>query len=128
MSFNKIIVMGRIGTLNTVDGRDTAITKLSVATDRKGKNGEKMAEWHDIVFFGKTAEIVAKYFEVGRKILVEGEIQTNEYKNKEGVIIKTKSIFGQSFSFVDSMNQSGGADKQSKHVAQVEDLDDDIPF
>ncbi len=123
--------MGRIGKLNALDGQNTPITRLSVVTDRKGKNGEKIPEWHDIVFFGKTAEIVAKYFEVGRKILVEGEIQTNEYKNKEGVMVKTKSIFGQSFSFVDSMNQNGGADKPIKPAQpayESDDLDDDIPF
>jgi single-strand DNA-binding protein len=60
-----------------------------VATTETWKNqqGEKQSktEWHNIVVWGKQAEIAEKYLRKGKQILVEGRIQYREYTGQDGV-------------------------------------------
>lgn len=63
------------------------IATFSIATNRtyKDKNGQKQetAEFHNIVAFGRTAEVIGQYFTKGRPIYVEGRIQTRSWDDKE---------------------------------------------
>ncbi|MBI3572503.1 single-stranded DNA-binding protein [Candidatus Kaiserbacteria bacterium] len=63
------------------------VASFGVATNRtyKDKNGQKQeaTEFHNIVAFGRTAEIIGQYFKKGRPIFVEGRIQTRTWDDKE---------------------------------------------
>ena len=90
-SVNKVILVGNLGRDPEVryspDG--AAISNFSIATTdswRDKATGEKKesTEWHRIVFFGKTAEIVAQYLKKGSAVYVEGALRTRKWTDKEG--------------------------------------------
>jgi single-strand DNA-binding protein len=63
------------------------VASFGIATNRtyKDKNGAKQeqTEFHNIVAFGRTAEVIGQYFKKGRPIYVEGRIQTRSWEGKE---------------------------------------------
>ena len=62
------------------------VATFGLATNRnfKDKNGERQeqTEFHNIVAFGRTAEVIGQYFKKGRPIYVEGRIQTRSWDDK----------------------------------------------
>lgn len=87
---NKVILLGNLGDKPalkyTTGGK--AVTTLSVATskawvDKASGEKQEKTEWHRVSLFGKLAEIADKYCEKGTKVYIEGELQTNKYKNKK---------------------------------------------
>lgn len=85
---NKIIVMGRI--VNAPELKVTPngvnVCTFRIAVDRKfqAKGEEKKTDFFNVTAWRATAEFVAKYFAKGRMILVEGEMQTRPYTDKNG--------------------------------------------
>jgi len=90
MNLNKAIVCGRL--TNAPENRTLpsgkTVSNFSVATNRiwVDEAGEKQeqAEFHNIVAFGKLAEICNKYLTKGQMILIEGRIQTRSWEGKDG--------------------------------------------
>lgn len=90
MSLNKAILIGRLGkdpeVRRTNNGQ--AVARFSLATNEhwNDKNGERQerTEWHNIVVWGKLAEICEQYLNKGRMVFVEGRIQTREYDDRDG--------------------------------------------
>lgn len=125
---NKSILIGRLGkdpeTRNFENG---SVTTFSLATsetykDRSGNRQEK-TEWHNISFWGKQGEIVAKYFKKGDSILVEGKIAYREYE-KDGRCFITE-IQCSSFEFLAKSSVSNGAAEATEN----QPVDDDyLPF
>lgn len=77
-SVNKLILIGHAGK----DPENYSGTvKFSVATTEKWKDNEH-TEWHNIVCFGKLAEIAEQYVHKGALVYVEGSIRSNEYQDK----------------------------------------------
>lgn len=64
------------------------LAKVSIATKDTYKNatGEKVTEtqWHNLVAWGKTAEIAEKYLKKGNEVAVEGKLVSRSYTTKEG--------------------------------------------
>lgn len=69
-------------------GSGLPVANFSIATNerRKGEGGnwEDRTEWHDIVAFGKLADICGQYLSKGRQVYVEGRLQTRSWTDKEG--------------------------------------------
>ena len=89
-SLNKVTLIGRLGKDPEEKQFDNAnMTTFSLATSEKFKtrNGESQekTDWHNVVMFGKVAEIAAKYASKGSLVCVEGSINYREYEDKEGV-------------------------------------------
>ena len=90
MNFNKAVIVGRL----TRDPESRAmpsgqtVASFSIATNRVwvGQDGNKQesTEFHNIVAFGKLADICSKYLNKGRLVLIEGRLQTNSWQDKEG--------------------------------------------
>ena len=80
---NKFILKGYIG--NIESGK--TYTKISIATTRSYKNdkGEYETDWFNAVAFNDTGDFISKYFSKGDMILGEGNIQNNDYIDKEGI-------------------------------------------
>lgn len=80
----------------------SAVANFSVATNRnwKDKEGNKKedVQFHNIVCFGKTAEIVSQYLRKGSGILIEGRIQTRSWE-KDGIKKYTTEIIAESVQF-----------------------------
>lgn len=88
---NKCILVGNCGKEPEVRYQPSgaAVTNISIATTEswKDKNtGEKQdrTEWHNVVFFGKLAEIVGEYVKKGSQIYVEGSLTTEKWTDKSG--------------------------------------------
>ena len=64
------------------------LAKFSLATNENYKNakGEKVTDtqWHNIVAWNKTAEIIEKYLEKGNEVAIEGKLTSRSYETKEG--------------------------------------------
>lgn len=82
---------------NNKNGEAMAIAKFTVACQRKGRDAG--ADFIPVVAFGKTAEVVEKYFHQGNGIEIKGRIQTGSYTNKEGVKIYTTEIYAEEIEF-----------------------------
>jgi single-strand DNA-binding protein len=87
---NKVQLIGNLGQdpeiVNLEDG--TKLAKFSIATSDSYKNakGEKVedTQWHNIVAWGKTAEIVENYLTMGKQVVIEGKLTHRSYETKEG--------------------------------------------
>ena len=87
---NKVQLIGNLGNdpeiINLESGRTLA--KFSIATNENYKNseGEKVTEtqWHNVVAWGKTAEIIEKYVTKGKEVVIEGKLTNRSYETKEG--------------------------------------------
>lgn len=87
---NKVQLIGRVGQdpeiINLESGKKVA--KFSLATNENFTNtkGEKVenTDWHNIVAWGKTAEIIEKFVNKGKEIAVDGKISTRSWEDKDG--------------------------------------------
>lgn len=106
-SVNKVIVVGNMGKdpeVNFSQAGD-AVVNIAVATSVKWKDkttgdAKEETEWHRIVCFGKTAEIVGEYGKKGRSVYVEGRLRTRKWTDKEGVERYTTEIVANSVQFI----------------------------
>jgi len=88
---NRVVLIGHLGanpeTKQLENGK--SMTRFSLATTDSYKNdkGEKVSEtqWHNLVAWGKVAEIAGKFLEKGKEVAVEGKLVTSDYKDKDGV-------------------------------------------
>ena len=87
---NKVQLIGNLGNdpeiITLESGKKLA--KFSIATNESYKNamGEKVTDtqWHNIIAWNKTAEIIEKYVTKGNEIAIEGKLTSRSYENKEG--------------------------------------------
>ena len=111
MSVNKIILVARLGQKpeQRASNSGNAFTTFSVATNerKKGQDGEweDHTEWHNIICFGRTAELCAQYLDKGRQVYIEGRIQTRKY-DKDGVTHYRTEIVAQSVDFIGSKDDA----------------------
>lgn len=88
---NKVQLIGHLGMNPDVKHLENGKTlaKLSIATNDyyKDANGEKQTEthWHNLVAWGKTAEIAEKFLKKGSEVAIEGKLTSRSYEDKEGV-------------------------------------------
>ncbi|MDT0605900.1 single-stranded DNA-binding protein [Croceitalea rosinachiae] len=87
---NKVQLIGNLGQdpeIVTMDNGNK-LAKFSIATSENYKNaqGEKVedVQWHNIVAWGKTADIVENYLTKGKQVAVEGKLTHRSYETKEG--------------------------------------------
>jgi single-strand DNA-binding protein len=87
---NKVQLIGNLGNdpeIVNLDGGNK-LAKFSIATNETYKNakGEKVTDtqWHNVVAWGKTAEIVENYLTKGNEVAVEGKLTHRSYETKEG--------------------------------------------
>jgi single-strand DNA-binding protein len=88
---NKVQLIGNLGMdpeVKELDG-GKKLAKMSIATNENYKNakGEKVTEtqWHNLIAWGKTAEIVEKFLKKGSEVAIEGKLINRNYTDKEGI-------------------------------------------
>jgi single-strand DNA-binding protein len=150
-SFNQAIIMGNLTrdpeVRTTPSGQSVA--SFAVATNRSwnDSSGERQeaVEFHEIVAWGKLAELAGQYLAKGRKVLVVGRLQTQQWE-KDGVKQRRTEIVASDISFLDargtepSSTEPTGAVKPSESkpkksgdvvIEEIGDEEvnlDDIPF
>ena len=144
---NKVIILGNLGADPELRSSPSGVTtcRLSLATsmnwtDKNSGEKKEKTEWHRIVFFGRSAEVLDQYVKKGQQLYVEGSLQTNKYE-KDGIERYSTDIIGESFNFVsgsgsgssnnnqfsEDMNQDKNNNSKQKE-SNADDFEDDIPF
>ena len=88
---NKVQLIGNLGNAPEVKTLDSGkkMARFSVATNEVYRNakGEKITEtqWHNLIAWGKVAEIAEKYLVKGKEVAIEGKLINRNYTNKDGV-------------------------------------------
>ena len=88
---NKVQLIGNVGQEPTISTLDNGkkVARISLATNENFKNskGERQTNtnWHTIVAWGKTADIIEKYVSKGKEVAIEGKLTSRSYEDKEGV-------------------------------------------
>jgi single-strand DNA-binding protein len=141
MNLNKAILVGRL----TKDPELRAlpsgqnVASFGVATNRyfSDKSGQKQeaTEFHNIVLFGRLADVASQYLKKGSMVLIEGRIQTRSWQDNEGNKKYKTEIVGESIQLgpkntqmPDTTNQ---LNKEEIPIIQKEEEDidiKDIPF
>lgn len=87
---NKVQLIGNLGNAPEVRTTESGkkLVKFSIATNESYRNakGEKVTEtqWHNIIAWGKVADIAEKYLTKGTEVAIEGKLMNNNYTDKEG--------------------------------------------
>lgn len=120
---NIVILMGRLTRDPEVSSSasGTTFARYSIAVDRKFKReGEADADFFNCTSFGKQAEFVEKYLKKGTKIVVSGEIQNNNYTNKDGQKIYDVRIMVHDVEFAESKNSDSKTETKSEDNGQFD--------
>ena len=150
---NKVFLLGNVGKdpeIRTTPGGMT-VASFSLATADRAKDAQgnwaDKTEWHNLVAFQRTAEIVRDYVKKGTQVFVEGKIQTRSWDDKESgqkkyrteILINELSLLGGGAGRSESSSSSGGYSTSrsassspvpvpSNDYADQGITDEDIPF
>ena len=145
-SLNKVMLIGNLGKdpelRYTTSG--VAVASFSIATSESWKdqegNMQERTEWHNIVAWRKLAEICGEWLKKGKRVYIEGRIQTRSYDDKNGVKKYITEIIADDMIMLDGGGgagrsaSAGGAQAAEGNVAPGTDTsggsqkDDDLPF
>ncbi|GAC1650822.1 MAG: hypothetical protein NVS9B15_10640 [Acidobacteriaceae bacterium] len=149
---NKVFLLGNVGKdpeiRATAGGMTIASFTLATADRQKGQDGQwtDKTEWHNLVAFQRTAEIVRDYVKKGTQIFVEGKIQTRSWDDKESgqkkyrteILVNDLSLLGGKPGGAGESSGSGGYSRSTSYgssapasqpdYADQGITDDDIPF
>ncbi len=148
MGVNKVILIGNLGKdpeLRYTPGGQAVATFPLATTERwSDKNGQRQdrTEWHNIVVWGKLAELVNQYLKKGRSAYIEGRITTRSWDDRDGVKKYRTEIVANQVQFLGNSNSSAndmGPSVMDQNVpgfdmAPVEPgsgsaaVDEDLPF
>jgi len=130
---NKVILLGNLGKDPEVRTFDSGTKKASFTlatsdsyTDKSGEKKDK-TEWHNIVFWGKVADVIEKYLKKGSQVYIEGRIVTRSYDDKDGNKRYITEIEGSTLTMIKT------SDNGLSHNGDIKDLEgfeqrDDLPF
>jgi single-strand DNA-binding protein len=157
-SVNKVILLGNVGKDPEIrsSASGVMIATFTLATSDRQKdaqgNWQDRTEWHSLVAFTRTAEIVRDYVKKGTKLYIEGKIQTRSWDDKESgakryrteIIVNDLSLLSgrdegsggaggysrssSSASSSSSFDQRPPANAPDEYSQSAEISDDDIPF
>ena len=119
---NKVLLIGNLTRKPELSyAGETAICRFTVAVE-DGYGDKKKVSYPSIVCFGKTAENCDRYLDKGRKVAVDGKIQTGSYENAKGEKVYTTDVVANNVEFL-SKAESVKATSGFQEV-----IDDDIPW
>lgn len=146
-SLNKVMLIGNLGkdpeVRYTTSG--TAVASFSVATSEryKSKSGdwEEKTEWHNVVLWGRQAEVAGEWLAKGKTVYIEGRLQTRKWQDKDGRDRYTTEIVGEKMQMLSPKGEGGGRPGGRQSGGEAESFgsgpsydepafnpDDDIPF
>lgn len=139
---NKAQIIGNLGSdPRAATGKNgSTIASFSVATTERGyttQSGAQVperAEWHNVVCFGKLAEVAIKYLKKGSKVYVEGKMRTRSYTDNKGVERKVMEINVENMEMLDPKPNTTQQNAQPQQQYQQQSAqygsanNDDWPF
>lgn len=147
-SFNQATIIGFVGDEPRIiqTQSNTAMASFSIATTERGYQRhdgtqvEDRTEWHNVVFFGKPADIIGRYVHKGSSLFIQGKLRTRNYEDKDGIKRYVTEIIGDNFQLLDKKTDSvqsnnsvpssgtpvSGSNSGCQSAAQTQG--DDLPF
>jgi single-strand DNA-binding protein len=142
-SLNKVLLIGNLGKDPEIryTPSGTAVAKFSIATSERSKDKNsgdwiEKTEWHNIVLFGRQAELAGEYLSKGKTVFIEGRLQTQKYE-KDGITRYNTEVIGEKIEFLSPKGEGGrrnteGASEPTNgggsYVEPTAFNEDDIPF
>ena len=127
---NKIEILGRLvkdPELRTTSS-GTPVTSFTLAVNRKfSKDGDRQADFFNIVAWQKSAEFAYKYFKKGQQIAVVGRLENRSWEDKEGNKRVSTEIIAEDFDFADSKKDTEEVQERTTEHINLTD-DDVLPF
>lgn len=130
--YNKMMMIGRLTAQpelqQTANGK--SVLRVTVAVNRrfKGENGEREADFFQVVWWGKQAESLADYAGKGSLIFVEGELRSRRYE-REGQTHYVTEINGSNFQLLESRTQRAMREnKGGEELTSLVIAEEDLPF
>lgn len=141
-SINKATIIGFLGQEPKVDTLQSGVkvASFSVATTEKGYTTQggvtvpDKTEWHNIILWGKLAEVAGTYLHKGSSVYVEGKIRTRSYDDRNGVKRYVTEIHGDIMQMLDRKSDNSNQHQYASQGASGNsgsansDDDDDLPF
>ncbi|MCX6765742.1 MAG: single-stranded DNA-binding protein [Candidatus Moranbacteria bacterium] len=132
MNVNKAILVGRLTRdpdIRTTQSGQTVVT-IGLATntfwtDKSGQKQER-TEFHNVVLWGRLAEIAGQYLTKGQEAYFEGRLQTRTYTGKDGVERRATEIIAENMQ-LGSRPRGEGVSPSSAAAAQKKELTEEIP-
>ncbi len=137
---NKVVLIGNLSRdpeLSTTNG-GVSVCRFTIAVQRRFQNaeGERDADFINIVVWRAQAENCHKYLKKGSKCAVEGRIQTSSYDAQDGSRRYVTEVVADNVEFIGARRDDGDAPAATreekpngKPVAELEPIDDDsLPF
>jgi single-strand DNA-binding protein len=134
MDLNKVMLIGRLTKApelkTTPSGQNVA--NFSVATGRswKDKDGNKQeqTEFNEVVAWGKLADICGQYLQKGKKVYIEGRLQTRNWEAQDGTKRYRTEIVANDMIMLDGKKEETKEVTPTMNVSTDEVNLDDIPF
>ncbi|MES2394722.1 MAG: single-stranded DNA-binding protein [Bacteroidota bacterium] len=88
---NKVQLIGNLGMAPEIKTLESGrkLAKMSIATNESYKNAKgelvKETQWHNLIAWGKTADIIEKYLKKGSEVAIDGKLINSNYTDKDGV-------------------------------------------
>ena len=130
--YNKVILIGRLVNTPEVNktANDKSVVRATLAINRryKGQNGEREADFVNVVVWGKLAETLASYASKGSLISLDGELRTRRYE-KDNVTHYVTEVLCNGFQLLESRAQR--ALRENNAGADLADLvleEEELPF
>jgi single-strand DNA-binding protein len=135
MYLNKVLLYGNLTRDPEMKAlpSGTKVVSFSIATNRtfKDKDGRKQdsVEYHNLVAFGKQAELINQYMKKGRPLYAEGRLQTRSWDGADGKKNYRTEVVLENFQFGPSAMGAGAGTGASKSAEQAPDAPkDDVPM
>ena len=148
---NKVILVGNLG--HDVEVRQMTngnpVANIRIATNERWTRRDtgqvqEHTEWHNVVLFGRRAELAQQYLRKGSRIYVEGRLRTRSWQDREGNERRSTEVVADDMQFLDRRGDGdfdqrrggggGGANKGQRggysNNKKFEDsgMDDEVPF
>lgn len=126
MSINKAILVGNVGADPKVKVMSNgSVAQLTLATTERGytlQNGTQVpdrTEWHNLIAWGKTADVIARYVHKGSKLYIEGKIKTRSYDDSQGRKCYVTEIHIDVLELLDPKPSADNNQQQSAYSDQI---------
>lgn len=125
-SLNRVELIGRLGDDPDLryTGEGTAVANLAIATDESYTRNDgtevDQTEWHDVTVFGRQAETVSEYTAKGDQVYVEGNLETSQYEDRDGITRYSTDIIARRVLFLEGQGgdqQQGGGPSMQRDPA-----------
>lgn len=133
MNLNKVFIIGRLTSdpQPRVTPSGERVVTLGVATNRvwndKSGNRKESTEFHNVVLWGRQADIVSQFLIKGSIICVEGRLQTRSWEGKDGIKRRTTEIIGERIQLGPRPGGSSALPNKENFAKEAPKADSEMP-